>query len=61
MLDETTNNFKGLCSCRLSLVAGEPVQPMQDSFDLILSKNFLYEFLCVSLSKSIASEGTRLT
>jgi hypothetical protein len=39
----------------------EPVQPIQDSFDLILSKNFLHEFLCVSLSKNIASERTRLT
>jgi hypothetical protein len=52
VLDKTIHNFERLCSGCPSLILSEPVQPTQDSFYLILSKNFLYEFLCAALSQS---------
>jgi hypothetical protein len=61
ILDKTIHNFKGLRSGGTSLVQSESVQPLQDSLNLILSKNFLYEFLCVALSESTEPARTRLT
>jgi len=61
MLDETVYNFEGLRSGGTSFIQSESVQPLEDSLDLILAKNFLYEFLCVALSESAASVRTTLT
>jgi hypothetical protein len=52
MLDETVYNFEGLRSGGTSFIQSEPVQPLENSLDLILAKNFLYEFLCVAFSES---------
>jgi hypothetical protein len=46
-MDKTINNFECLRSGGMSLVQSESVQSPEDSLDLILSNNFLYEFLCV--------------
>ena len=46
MLNKPAYNFKGLRSGGPSLIQGQSVQPLQDSLDLILPKNFLHEFLC---------------
>jgi hypothetical protein len=61
MLDETVYNFEGLRSGGTSFIQSESVQPLEDSLDLILAKNFLYEFLCAALSESAASARIRLT
>jgi hypothetical protein len=60
-LDETVYNFEGLRSGGMSFVQSESVQSLEDGLDLILAKNFLYEFLCAALSKSAASARIRLT
>jgi len=52
MLDETAYDFEGLRSGGTSFIQSQSVQPLQDSLDLILAKNFLYEFLCVAFSES---------
>jgi hypothetical protein len=52
MLDETAYDLEGLRSGGTSFVQSESVQPLKDSLDLILAKNFLYEFLCVVFSES---------
>jgi len=52
MLDETAYDLEGLRSGGTSFVQSESVQPLEDSLDLILAKNFLYEFLCVAFSES---------
>ena len=52
MLDEAAYYFEGLCSGGTSFIQSESVQPLEDSLDLILAKNFLYEFLCVAFSES---------
>ena len=47
VLHETVNDFEGL-GCRYpSLVVGEPVQPLQDRLDVLLSEGFLYKFDCI--------------
>jgi hypothetical protein len=51
MLEETVYDFEGLRSGGTSFVQSESGQPLEDSLDLILAKNFLYEFLCVASVK----------
>jgi hypothetical protein len=60
-LDETVYNFEGLHSGGTSFIQSESVQPLEDGLNLILAKNFLYEFLCAALSESAASARIRLT
>ena len=60
-MDETVYDFESLRSGGTSFIQSESVQPLEDSLDLILAKNFLYEFLCAALSESAASAGTTLT
>jgi len=51
VLDETVNNLESLsCSCP-RLIFCEPVQPLQDRVDVLLSENLLDDFDCVGLSK----------
>jgi hypothetical protein len=55
MLDKTAHNLEGLSPGCPSLIKSEPVQPLQDSLDLILSEKFFDEFSCGGLSESIES------
>jgi len=61
VLDEAVHNFECLYSSGLSLVKGESVQSLQDSLDVVLSKDFLYEFLCAAFSKSTTSSRMKPT
>jgi hypothetical protein len=61
VLDKTINNFEGLRSSCPGLVESESVHALQDRFDLILSENVPYEFLCAALSESDESVKKRLT
>jgi hypothetical protein len=54
VLDETVDDFESLCCSSPSLILREPVQPMQDSPDVLLS--FPYKIHCTALS-----EGNTLT
>jgi hypothetical protein len=51
ILNETVDNLKRLRCRRPSLVLGESVQPLENRIDLILSKKFICESLCVPLSQ----------
>ena len=50
VLDKTVYNFEDLLCSRSSLVRSEPIEPVQDCFGMLVSKNSLYEFLCVEPS-----------
>src|SRR6266403_2171054 len=51
MLDKTIDNFKSLSRGRPSFIQGEPIQPMENRLNVILSPNLLHKFLCVPLSQ----------
>jgi len=51
ILGETVNDLKRLCRRCPSLVLGQSVQPLKNRLDPILSKELLYEFLCIAFSK----------
>jgi hypothetical protein len=53
ILDETMNNLQCLNCGRPSLVLGEPVEPLQDRLNLVLS--LLHECDCRALSKANTS------
>ena len=57
ILDKTIDDLKCL-SCRYpGLVLGEPVQPLKNRVDLILSEKFVHKFLCVALSQAMHQQG----
>ena len=41
ILDKTINDFEGLRGSYPSLILGEPIQPLEYCFDLLLSNKFL--------------------
>ena len=47
------DNLKGLCSGQFLLVPDESVQPLESRLDILLSKQFIENFLCVTLSHVI--------
>jgi hypothetical protein len=61
VLDEAIHNLECLCSCGPSLVESESVQSLQNSLNVVLSKNFIYKFLYVAFSKTTTSARMRLT
>jgi len=61
MLDEIIHNFEGVRADSPNLVQSEPVQPLQDNLDLILPKEFLYEFRCAEFSQRTASARKKPT
>jgi len=50
ILDETINDFEGLCRSYPSLILGKPIQPLEYCLDLLLSEKFLNKFSYVVLS-----------
>ena len=58
ILGETVNNLKRLHRRRPSLILGQSIQPLKYGLDPILSKELLYEFLCMALSKGNTSFKT---
>jgi hypothetical protein len=46
ILDKTVQDFKSMRSGRPSLFLGQPVQPLKDSLDVVLSQKLLDEFYC---------------
>ena len=51
VLDETVDNIESLSCSRSRLIFCEPVQPLQDRVDVLLSENLPDDFDCVALSK----------
>ena len=51
-LDETVDDFESLCCSSPSLILREPVQPLQDSFDV----SFPRKIHCTELSKHNTSK-----
>ena len=49
ILHKTIHDLKGLCCRRPSLLLRQPVQSLQHSFNIVLSKKLLSEFLCIAL------------
>ena len=47
---KTVNNTQGLCDCHPSLVLGQPVELLQNYFDLALPQKLLSKLLCGTLS-----------
>ena len=51
ILDKTVDHLQSLDGSHLGLLTGEPIQPLQHHFDVLLSKKFLPEFFCAALSQ----------
>ena len=50
VVDKTVDNPESLSRGIASLVFCEPVQPLQNRLNVLLSKNFFYKFYCIALS-----------
>jgi len=48
---KTEDNFEGLSGSCPTLVRCEPIEPLEDRLDVILSPKLLYEIFCVALVK----------
>ena len=46
LLDKTADNFKGLSGSRPTLIQGQPIQPLDCCFDVLLSPKLPHKFLC---------------
>jgi hypothetical protein len=55
VFDEMMHTFEGLRTGGDALLLSESVQPLDESLDVILSKRFLYEFLCCAFSYSYST------
>jgi hypothetical protein len=51
ILDKTVDNLEGLRRCYPSLIQGKSIQPLDDRFDILLSKKLLDKFFCVAVSQ----------
>ena len=49
ILHKTIDQLQCLCRSRLSLLSRQPVQSLQHRFHIILSEQFLPEFLCIAM------------
>jgi hypothetical protein len=59
ILDKTVDDLQGL-RCRYpSLILGEPIQPLEYHFDVLLSKKLLDKFFCITLSEIISPHRRR--
>jgi hypothetical protein len=55
ILEKTVDYLESLSGSSFSLVLRQPVQPLQDRLDILLSEKFLYKFDCDALSNGITS------
>ena len=53
ILDKTIHNLERLRCSYPSLVLGESIQPVEYSFDVLLSKELLKKFFCAGLSQVV--------
>ena len=49
ILHKTIHEFQRLCRSRLNLLSRQQVQSLQRRFHIILSEQFLPEFLCIAM------------
>ena len=45
-IDQTTDDIESLGNGHLRLLSREPIESLEDRFDFVFSKHFLYIFLC---------------
>src|SRR5216684_6521584 len=46
ILNKTIDDLKRLCSSQFRLLLGEPIQPLENSLNILLSKQLLDKILC---------------
>jgi hypothetical protein len=46
ILNKTIDDLKGLCSSQFRLVLGEPIQPLENRLNILLTKQLLDKILC---------------